>query len=752
MNMKKTLTFLLVLMALSPGFLSAQTTKSPAVVLVFAGDDPNLITIKDDAGKKQAATEGLKMKAGWIIQTAKGGSAELQIQPNGSIIKIAASTTFKINDLASETAKTKNDFEVASGKIRAVATKLAGSENSPGYTLKTPTANCGVRGTDFLINISADGLQESLVVAEGLVDFTKDSTGELVKVGAGQMADALSASFAVGNIDQATLNSLFSDVGFVKLDPKAVGAITSQANAVDVNTDNTKVAGSGTNQSSAPTSEDPLMAWIKKVLGAEIGSVTINGTTWSKAILQPVIDTGNFRLGLYLPIIYETDMFDPSDWYQPSGNNEWSFGTQLVNGQSLWTSDPLAAALDATSDLVLKIRFLEIGRQGVDPFYLKLGSLNTMTIGHATIMSRFANDQEFPSVRKVGFNAGVTFGPLGIEGVADDLTSPQVVGGRLSFNLIGNWVVIGTSGIADLALVDPKNLTGNSPIAGKTAASLGNPIFLVGGLDTQWINLDLGFLRALVFADVNVLTAYYQSSYTANGVTVPVGLATGTLFDSTGGLRSYGMEAGVTGKLLVIDYRLSFQLEHGLYKNGIFRSNYYRTRNERLLGLNSYLTESATAAAIDKQSTVGIFGSAGFNLLNILLFDGSYRWPMTMNSNGSIQLSSDNTLAKVEDALALKLTIPKGALPDFIKLSGQVSYERTKLVATLATSGGTLSLFDSNTVLKGEILYGLAQGVDLAIGVSTLIQRDATTGAVTYDTSGNAKVSPSISLETRIGF
>jgi hypothetical protein len=168
--------------------------------------------------------------------------------------------------------------------------------------------------------------------------------------------------------------------------------------------------------------------------------------------------------------------------------------------------------------------------------------------------------------------------------------------------------------------------------------------------------------------------------------------------------------------------------------------------------LNSYLTASATAAAIDKQSTVGIFGSAGFNLLNILLFDGSYRWPMTMNSNGSIQLSSDNTLAKVEDALALKLTIPKGALPDFIKLSGQVSYERTKLVATLANSGGTLSLFDSNTVLKGEILYGLAQGVDLAIGVSTLIQRDATTGAVTYDTSGNAKVSPSISLETRIGF
>jgi len=747
MNMKKTLTFLLVLMALLPGILTAQTTKAPAVVLVFAGDDPALITIKDDAGKLQVVNEGLKMKAGWIIQTAKGGSAELQIQPNGSIIKIAASTTFKINDLASDAAKTKNDFEVASGKIRAVAAKLAGSDKSPGYTLKTPTANCGVRGTDFVINISADGLKESLVVAEGLVDFTKDSTGELVKVAAGQMADALAPAFTAAKLDKATLDSFFSDVVFVKLDPKTVKAITSQANPGDANAENGKATGDGAAGNSDAPVEDPLMAWIKKVLGAEIGSVTIDGTTWSKAILQPVIDTDNFRLGLYLPIIYKTDMFNPSDWYMPAGNNEWSFGMQLVNGQPLWSTDPLAAALDATADLVLKIRFLEIGRQGLDPFYLKLGNLNTMAIGHGTIMSHFANDQEFPSVRKVGLNAGVTFGPVGIEGVADDLASPQVVGGRLSINLISNWVVIGLSGVADLALVDPKNLAGTSPLAGNTAQSLGNPMLLVGGLDTQWVNLDLGFLRALVYADANVLTAYYQNDY----MSVVAGPQLGTLFSSKGGLGSYGVEAGVTGKLLVIDYRLAFQLEHGLYKNEIFRANYYRTRNERLLALNSYLTDSAYAAAIDNQSTVGVFGNAGFNLLNILKFDGSYRWPMTMNSDGTIQVSSDGSLAKVEDALSLKLTIPKGALPDFIKLSGDVSYERSKFVATLAGSG-SLSLFDANTVLKGEILYGVSKGVDLAIGVSTLVQHDATTGAVIYDALGNAKISPSISLETRIGF
>ncbi|MEI8093018.1 MAG: FecR family protein [Spirochaetales bacterium] len=739
--MKKSLTVLLVLLAFLPGVLTAQTAKAPAVVLVFAGDDPSLITIKDSNGKQQVANEGLKMQSGWIITTAKGGSAELQIKPNGSIIKIASSTTFKINDLNAGDGKTKNDFEIASGKIRAVAAKLAGKEGEPGYSLKTPTANCGVRGTDFIINI--DGAQESLVVAEGLVDFTKDATGELLQVGAGQMADALAATFNLLPLDQSALDAFFSDVGFIKLDPAVVNAlvaqaVSQQADVGDVNTDKGKTTDTGKAEAkpAEPAKDDPILAWIKKVLGAEIGSVTIDGQTWSKAILQPVIDTDGFRLGLYLPIIYKSDMFNPDDWYKPAGNSEWSFGTD----QTGW----LNIGLDAVSDLVLKIRFLELGRQGVDPFYLKIGNLNTMSIGHGTVMSHFANDQEFPSVRKVGLNAGVTLGPIGLEGVADDLGSPQVVGGRLSLNVVGNWVVFGVGGIADLALVDPKG--------GKIAADYGNPILIVGGLDTQWINLDIGVLRALVFADANVLTAWYQNAYTANGVTVAQGLALGTVIDSKGVLRSYGAEAGVTGKILgLVDYRLAFQLENGLYTNQIFRSNYYRTRAEKLTALNSYLTDTTYAATVDKLSTVGIFGSTGFNILNILKFEGAYRWPMSLDSTGKIVFSPDGTLATVQDSLAFKLEIPKGALPDFIKLSGAVSYERTKFVSTLAQQGTSLNLFDANTVLKGEILYGVVQGVDLAIGVTTLVKRNAD-GTVVYETNGQPKILPTINLETRIGF
>ena len=60
-------------------------------------------------------------------------------------------------------------------------------------------------------------------------------------------------------------------------------------------------------------------------------------------------------------------------WYHPSGNDEWSFGTD----QNGWVD----VSLDVVSDLFLKIRYLQWGDNG-DDFYLKFGNLSNMTIGH----------------------------------------------------------------------------------------------------------------------------------------------------------------------------------------------------------------------------------------------------------------------------------------------------------------------------------------------------------------------------------
>ena len=52
-------------------------------------------------------------------------------------------------------------------------------------------------------------------------------------------------------------------------------------------------------------------------LGFEIGSVTIDGETYAKAVMQPQFEIGKFRAGLYLPVIYQDNLFDPDSMVPP---------------------------------------------------------------------------------------------------------------------------------------------------------------------------------------------------------------------------------------------------------------------------------------------------------------------------------------------------------------------------------------------------------------------------------------------------
>ena len=66
---------------------------------------------------------------------------------------------------------------------------------------------------------------------------------------------------------------------------------------------------------------------VERQHGHGIGSVTIDGTSYSKVVLAPEVRIGRLKLGLYLPVIYNGDLFNPSTWYEPGGNNEWDFGS-----------------------------------------------------------------------------------------------------------------------------------------------------------------------------------------------------------------------------------------------------------------------------------------------------------------------------------------------------------------------------------------------------------------------------------------
>jgi len=720
--------FLVFLTALLLIANSAWAQSGPKALLVYADDD-SLIQVITSSGTNRSIFVGDEILPGETIKTA-GTNAELKLDPNGSVIKIARNTSFKVEGLAGASGKDTNEFALLGGKIRTVAAKTAGSNK---YQIKTPTAVCGVRGTDFSMLV-IEGARDAVYVKRGLVEFARtlaDGTLQPILVGAGQFADVFGPSFIPSPFTPEQLAQDFADLDeFKAVDPASVpqqeepqAATQEEKPAEEANTP-TVDASTQTpeeSQKAGPkqAQESKLMSWLGDILGFEIGSVVIDGNTYSKAVIQPVFSIGKLKMGLYLPVIYTNDLFNPASWYHPNGNDEWSFGSEY------WDTDPTQGALDALQDLALKIRFIEYGQPMVDPFYLKVGNLSSMTIGHGVLMRNFANDADFPSVRRVGINAGYDAGPWALEGVVNDLGKPEIFGGRvklLSF--------FGISAIADI------NPAGS--LATQTERdSIGDPMLIGSALDLDFPIIKLSFFSLRAFADLAAVAPYnrvaagslnaglqYQAIYNPDY---------GTGFEA---FRNYGFISGFMGKALMVDWRLEYRYYRGAYRPTFFNNTYERNRVKYAQDFYNLLTTTNTSNDV---TVNGIYGEAGFSLIkDKILFTAGYMMPWSPDSNASWDVISQ------QDYILAKLVINKGLLP-FYDISGAITYERTGFA--YAISKGQ-ALVDANTVFSGEVVVPLASTVDFAV---VLANNAVLTSSPTL-AEPQYKTSPTITFETRIHF
>ena len=728
-----------------PFAAAAQTTASsvppPRAALVYA-DNLDAVEIVDASGIGRFASIGDEVRGGETVKTL-ASSAEIQLTPNGSIVKIARNTSFKVTALAgSPGGGDTNEFALMGGKIRTVAARTKSGNK---YLIRTPSAVCGVRGTDFSLNV-VPGQKDSVMVRKGLVEFSRVGTGgglQPVMVAAGQFADAFAPTFAALPFTPDQLAEEFGDAEFVSLDPEAVPEDAQEPALEEPKTEEAKTEETASPSEPAPVEAPPaarsapapvqapagkektagesrFMGWLGDILGLEIGSVVIDGATYSKAVLQPTFSIGKLRMSFYLPVIYTTDVFDPDTWYKPAnGNDEWSFGSEY------WGDDTRRGASDALRDLALKIRYIEYGNQAFDPFYFKIGNLSSMTIGHGVIMRNFANDSDFPAIRRVGLNAGLDLDWFGLEGVLNDLAEPEIYGGRLKF-----LKILGVSLIAD---VDPAGDLSNS-----VAETLGDPIFLGTGFD-----VDLPLVRGSAFglrafADVAAIVPYTRSVISDGlGTTVEEGIQIDSVYDPDAGsgldaYNNYGFVSGLIGKITILDWRLEYRYYRGAYRPTFFNASYERNRTVYAREFAAMLLSPASS---DK--TMGIYGEAGFSLFRERLYlNAGYMLPWRVED------SSGEDVMK-EDYFQAKLLVKKGLIP-VLNLSGSLSYERTGFVYALTTNDEGVGLFDADTVLKGEVIYSIAANVDLAAVIST-----ASSG---FDDNGKPEVEPTVTFETRIRF
>ncbi len=737
--MKRILTGLVLALALpllaaAQGKTAAAAAPAPQaqkLILEFV-DGADLTVIAPDASvlKLNAGIfEGDPIPLGATVQTGASTTAELKLSPNGTIVKLAKSTTFKVAGLAT-TGQDKNAFALAAGKIRAVAAK------GGNYEVSSQTAVCGVRGTDFAFEVNEG--KAMLLVAKGLVAFQKlDPAGGVlgeIAVGAGEAADAFAEVFASFKASAEQFAAAYADVNFQKLQelevpgnaPETSAPTSTEAPALVEEKPAEEEKAAPAAVPAVAAEENPLVKWLREALGMELGSVTIADRTYAKAVIQPEIKLGKVKLGLYLPIIYSSNLFDPSDWYKPKGNNEWDFGTGIG-----WEVDPLAAGLDALSDLALKVKYFEYGRQLEDPFFVKVGNLKGLTLGHGLVMRDYANDSEFPSVRRVGLNLGVDGGRAGFEAIVNDLADPEIFGARLFFRPIPDFkLALGVSGVVDTAA------------AAELAESAAGDMMLVGaGLDLDLPIIQSELLGIRLFADGAATVPYVQTEFGS----VEPGLKYELIYDTTtGAIKNWGAAAGLMGKVLFIDWRLEYRYFTGAFRPAFFDATYDRKRAEYAMQYAGYLT--SPSAYSQTPTVMGVYGEGGFSIMkDKLSLSFGYMWPWSPDAAVADQLENDEFHAR--------LAVKKGLIP-LIDAAGSIVYDRRNLVGAIAA--GDFRFFDENTVFGGELVVPVPKtpNLDLAILFATVPERDATSGAIKWknEAQGIPYVKPAISIETRLHF
>lgn len=731
-----------------PVSLAAQT--EPTAVLEYFEDPYGDMIITDDTGTPLDYFDlGEELPPGFSISTG-GGFAEIRLHPNGTILKLAEDTDFAITNLQGYRGSPSNEFSLLAGKMRTIAAKTSGINY---YNVRTPSAVMGVRGTDFINEVGAEAA--NLFVREGSVEVIPFS-GSAVLATANQSVNTLARTLQAVDLPLEQINSLFQSMSFKGISPADVPGHTplppgeeetvaeveeapaedsqvEAAPAPTVSPEEMTAAQEGEDQGDREPSDSKLASVLRDVFGMEIGTTTIDGNTYSKVILQPTIDAGKLRLGLYLPIIYTDNMFDSSQWYKPEGNDEWSFGTDQDGNLQY-------VMLDVLKDTMLKIKFLEYGAQGWDPFYVKVGNLNNMSIGHGAIMNNYANDTDFPAIRKVGLNAGFDFGLPGLELVGDNLADPSIVGGRIYFNPLKSYdpFQIGFTGIADLF---PARDT-------LIPEHYGDPWLLAFGMDMELFKISRDNFRLMLFADASSMmpvfreptgTFYYEDG---SSFSITEAGAASDIWLNNGSLRNYGIVAGLRGNVLNFNWALEYRFSTGIYKPTLFNALYDRNKIEYLTEMIYYLDQITNDSEAATDVVMGIYGEGGVTFMEKVALTMGYYWPWEI-TDGSVSFAGD-------DKFTLKLALLDSLIPRF-PIKGSISYERTKFVDTFR-SGSDLKLFDANTVVYGELVYPIAPTLDIVVGASTTILTDVDGNTIYSDDGVTPEVAPVINIETRIHF
>lgn len=170
----------LVLLTLVPVVAIAQASPAPVAVLVYA-DDIWEVEILDFTGVPLDYVDfGSEVLIGFGVRTG-ATTAELRLEPNGSLLRIAEGSFVKIEELQGLSNTRVNSAALIAGRVRFVAASVSGQN----YRITTPSAVIGVRGTDFAVAVDEDR-GATVAVERGQVEVFDPFSRRNERIGPGQ--------------------------------------------------------------------------------------------------------------------------------------------------------------------------------------------------------------------------------------------------------------------------------------------------------------------------------------------------------------------------------------------------------------------------------------------------------------------------------------------------------------------------------------------------------------------------------------
>ena len=446
-------------------------------------------------------------------------------------------------------------------------------------------------------------------------------------------------------------------------------------------------------------------------LGLGVGSATIDGKLYNQVALRPELSFGKLGIGLDLPIYIDNE-----------GNireDEW----------------------DEASDIIDKFLYISWGQKS-DLFWFKWGALNNVTLGYGGLLGGYSNMMEFPSVRKVGINTGMTFGNFGTEVFLSNMK--EFTRGGTLMGLRGTYklsdaipLTFGMNFVMDMNqfsglkdtdddtypdifddFPDDKDYWNDTDGDGLADKDGGNK-----EPDTGWdIDADGDNILDTVDGDVKLKPTPFSlkdNKATAQGFALDLGYPVikskafsleaymeynKLIFPKIKGDAYYSRKAmdgtgitvpGVRASLFsFLNVSFEYRIKQGYFAPQFFDGSYDLSRVvAEFSDSGTVIRTKEQVLLVDSSNTSGMYGSASANLFNLLSFNAAYA---SMKGEGDAEFNSFNALINLNAEKIPKLSV------------AQAYYQRNNDKNPFDFSNPSI-----NTIFGYKVGYEVSGGVSL---------------------------------------